>query len=140
MINYRSLLIGILAVSPFSYSAEIRVEIQNCTINKPVLLALYNSSAGFPGGKESQAFKVLSVMAEQNSTLTVFPDVPAGRYALAVYADLNDNQKLDLNLMRIPKEPYGFSRDARNAFTPPSFEQAAFEVPEGGTLQKISLK
>jgi uncharacterized protein (DUF2141 family) len=32
----------------------------------------------------------------------------------------------------IPKEPYGFSRDARGKFGPPGFEDAAIEVRDEG--------
>lgn len=40
---------------------------------------------------------------------TLATELPAGRYAVAVYVDRNRNGKLDLGMFSIPSEPYGFS-------------------------------
>lgn len=62
------------------------------------------------------------------SVTFVYPDLPAGRYALSVFHDANGDGKLDTNPAGIPIEPYGFSRDARGRFSPPSFDDAAIDV------------
>jgi len=59
-----------------------------------------------------------------------FRNLPAGTYAIAAYHDKNDNGDLD-TFLRIPREDYGFSNDARSPFGPPSFKAAAVEI--GGT-------
>ena len=38
------------------------------------------------------------------------------------------------NKMGVPREPYGFTRNARGTFGPPKFKAARFEY-EGGTLE-----
>ena len=43
--------------------------------------------------------------------IAVVKDLPPGRYAIAVFQDLNGNGKLDASFFGVPKEPYGFSRD-----------------------------
>jgi uncharacterized protein (DUF2141 family) len=53
--------------------------------------------------------------------------LPPGRYAVQVIYDRNSNNRLDSNLLRIPQEPVGFSRDAQGHMGPPKFEQAAFD-------------
>ncbi len=139
---YSSVVTGavLLAACNFALAADITVDLQGCHANKPVMLALYDSATGFPDGKKAPAIRVLSVMAEKTSAQAVFPDIKPGRYALAAYADLNNNKTLDLSFMGIPNEPYGFSRDARSTFGPPSFEQAAFDVTETGAKLQIHLK
>jgi uncharacterized protein (DUF2141 family) len=39
------------------------------------------------------------------------PNVPPGRYAVAVYHDANGNGRLDRSAIGFPQEPYGFSND-----------------------------
>lgn len=56
-----------------------------------------------------------------------FGPVPDGRYAISLFHDENGNGKLDKALM-IPREGYGFSRDAPVRMGPPSFDKAAFAV------------
>lgn len=67
-------------------------------------------------------------------------NLPPGRYALALYHDMNDNWKLDKNFVGYPKEPYGFSNNYRPVFSGPNFEDCAFEVKENGnSYLKIKL-
>ena len=68
-----------------------------------------------------------------------FTDLAPGRYALSAYYDANDNGKLDRGTFGIPKEPYGFSRDARSNFGPPEFRDAAFAVGDSATSVVIKL-
>ena len=62
------------------------------------------------------------------SVIFVYPDLPAGRYALSVFHDANNDGKLSANPAGIPIEPYGFSRDAKGRFGAPSFDDAAIDV------------
>lgn len=57
------------------------------------------------------------------------------KLAVSAYHDRNSNGKLDKNSFGIPTEPYGFSRDPKRGFGPPSFEQAAFEIDRNATSQ-----
>lgn len=66
--------------------------------------------------------------ARDGENVITVKDVPAGTWAVLSYQDENDNGVLDRNIVGIPKENYGFSRDARGQFGPPSFEEAAFTV------------
>ncbi len=64
-----------------------------------------------------------------------------GNYAASVVHDENSNDELDTNFIGIPKEGYGFSRNAAGSMGPPKFRDAAFFVsPEGTKIQKIKLK
>jgi len=65
--------------------------------------------------------------------------LPYGRYAIAVYQDLNFNDVLDKSFIGRPTEPYGFSNDARSMFGPPRFEAALFEFLAKNDSIMISL-
>jgi len=68
-----------------------------------------------------------------NETQRTMIKLPPGRYALALYHDMNDNLKLDKNFVGYPKESYGFSNNYRPIFSGPKFEDCVFEVKENGS-------
>ena len=76
---------------------------------------------------------VLSANAaiEDGRAVCEFQDVPAGTYGISSYHDKNDNGKMDLGFMRIPKEDYAASNNARGSFGPPKFEDARFDYESG---------
>ena len=65
-------------------------------------------------------------------------ELPAGRYAVAVYVDKNANGKLDRGMFGIPSEPYGFSNGG-GSFGPPSYDDAAFDFSDSGATIQIKL-
>ena len=101
-----------------------------------ILVALFDSADTF-------LHKVVngqSATAQIPAITLVFENVQPGRYALSAFHDRNGNGKLDSGAFGIPKEPFGFSRDARAPFGPPSFDDAAFDVPAEGLALVIHLK
>ena len=81
-----------------------------------------------------------SAPAQQGETTVLVKGVPAGTWAVLAYQDENGNDQLDRNLIGIPKEAYGFSRDARGKFGPPSFEDAVITVREDGAATVANVK
>jgi len=81
-----------------------------------------------------------SAPARGAETVVTVKDVPPGSWAVLAYQDENENNELDRSFIGIPKENYGFSRDARGKFGPPSFEDAAIEVKDGTTVAPVKLK
>lgn len=53
--------------------------------------------------------------------------LPAGRYAIGLMHDEDDDGHFDQGIFGIPEEGYGFSRDASGGLGAPSFESAAFD-------------
>ncbi|WEF32349.1 DUF2141 domain-containing protein [Pseudoduganella chitinolytica] len=80
-----------------------------------------------------------SVAPQPGTTTVTVPNIPPGTWAVLAYQDENGNGKLDRNLLGIPSESYGFSRDAAGRFGPPTFEQAAIEVGEEPAVAPIRL-
>ena len=68
-----------------------------------------------------------------------FDGVPPGQYAISLFHDENANGKLDKQLI-LPREGYGFSRDAPVRFGPPSFASAAFTVGTADQHQTIRMR
>lgn len=67
-----------------------------------------------------------------------FTGVKPGNYAIALLHDENNNGKADRALGMMPKEGYGFSRDAPVKMAPPKFEDAVFE--QGEATQRLTIK
>jgi uncharacterized protein (DUF2141 family) len=69
-----------------------------------------------------------------------FTGVKPGNYAIALLHDENDNGKADRALGMMPKEGYGFSRDAPVKMAPPKFKDAVFEQDEGTNRLTIKMR
>jgi len=61
-----------------------------------------------------------------------------GRYALAIYDDLNLNGRFDHTTFA-PREPYGFSNNPHPFFILPSVRSVAFTAGPGETILHIHL-
>jgi uncharacterized protein (DUF2141 family) len=75
-----------------------------------------------------------SMPAREGENVIAVPGVPKGTWAVLVYQDENGNGELDRNFIGIPKENYGFSRDAASKFGPPGFDEAAIQVGDEATV------
>lgn len=118
---------------------SLTVEIVNIAQAKGTLrLALYNDARRFEKQGESAYQQILPIKKTGALTVT-FPDVEAGRYALAVFHDVNNNGELDTNFLGIPTEPYAFSRNPRAKWKAPTFDETVFDFSGREHLQ-VSLK
>ncbi|MBX6367094.1 MAG: DUF2141 domain-containing protein [Rhodospirillales bacterium] len=63
-----------------------------------------------------------------------------GTYAIALYHDEDGDHRFTRNLVGLPIEGYGFSRDAPTAFGLPRFEDVAFTVGTGRTTLEITMR
>ncbi len=70
----------------------------------------------------------------------VFTGVSPGTYGISAFLDTNANQELDRSFLGIPKEPYGFSNNARGRFGPPAFEAISFVVSDEPIVVEIALE
>lgn len=119
-----------MAATP-ARALDLTVEVGGARSDKGfVSAALYNEVSGWM----KQTFRAERVAAGASVRL-VFRDLPAGSYALAVIHDENGNGKLDSNVVGMPTEAYGFSRDARAPFSPPKFEDAVLQLGADTTVQ-----
>lgn len=122
-----------------SPTATIKVTVSDLRNTKGVVRACLTPDADdFPKCKKSSANSVV-VPAGKTVSLS-FPGVKPGRYAIALLHDENNNNKADRALMMMPKEGFGFSRDAKVRMGPPSFDSAAFTAESGTSSQSIRMR
>lgn len=104
-----------------------------------VMVALFDRAEAFGKMLEGQRIAAALLPIDGGSARVVIGGLKPGRYAASVVHDANGNGKLDSNLLGMPVEGYGFSRDARGTMGPPGFEAAAFDLPGSGAKQTITM-
>lgn len=95
-------------------------------------VGLFNKENGFPEFGKQYIGKVVAIKNQKCSVQ--FTGLPAGKYAVATYHDVNKNNKLDLNFFGAPTEAYGFSNNARSMFSAPSFAEAGVSCSANKTI------
>ena len=95
-----------------------------------MMIALYDNSTDFL----EKTFKGKKSEISNNGCVVIFENVPEGTYAVSIFHDENENEKLDSNFIGIPKEDYGCSNDAKGFMGPPKWEDAKFELTSDKTI------
>jgi uncharacterized protein (DUF2141 family) len=135
-VRHRSRPLTALALSGFAAllvaadapTADVRVTVTGLRSHKGLVQAcLTDDPRSFPDCSADKTARTLTVPASGNVVLD-FEGVEPGRYAIALLHDENGNGRADMALAMIPKEGFGFSRDAPVRMGPPKFAAAAFEV------------
>ena len=122
-----------------NFKGSIIVKITNFRSNQGVVkIALFNSKDGFPGKRE-KALKTANSKITNKQAEIKFDNLNYGIYAIGVFHDENLNDKFDSNWLRIPKEGYGASNDAKGKFGPASFKDASFELMSDTIKIRIKL-
>lgn len=119
---------------------EIAITITELRNAKGVVRAcMTTNSEIFPRCRRDPASHRVVVAAGESVEL-VFSGVKPGRYAVALLHDENDNGKADRVLGMMPKEGFGFSRDAKVQMAPPKFEDAAFDYTGEAKVLTIRMR
>jgi uncharacterized protein (DUF2141 family) len=123
-----------------SFAGDLKLEIQGSGIaGKTIYVTVYAADHAQDFPMHDKHTRTGKVIATSDVAELLLSDFPSGEYAVAVYADINGNNKLDSNFLGIPKEPVGTSRDAKGRFGPPSFTDAAFKITDGINTMPIQL-
>ena len=118
-------------------NSGLTVQIRGLRQNGQVRLALFDKPAGFPSIEH--ASRTMLTDARDGQAELIIDPIGKGRYAIAIFQDVNADGVLNKGAFGMPTEPYGFSNDARGSFGPPSFQQAEFEFPSQ-QMMAIQLK
>ena len=130
----------IAAAAAGADAGTIRIRIAGLDTEKggAVRIAIYGEQ-GFPD--EGKELRGMEIDVEAKEAFVEFEDVPAGRYAIALYQDINGDDQCNLGLFGIPTEPVGISNNAIRRLGPPRFKDAAFELGKDEVVeQRIKLK
>ncbi|MEE4289311.1 MAG: DUF2141 domain-containing protein [Erythrobacter sp.] len=130
--------IALLAGAAPAMAGEVVITITDMRSTKGVVRACMTAKESiFPKCRKDQASHRTVVPAGETVTIR-FRNVVPGDYAVALLHDENNDGKANRALGMMPKEGYGFSRDAKVQMAPPKFEEAVFRH-DGGD-QKITIR
>ena len=135
------LALGAGAPRPADEGATIRVTVTNLRNAEGVVLAcMTTTEKSFPKCRGVDGAMATSMAAHEGSLTLTFTGVKPGRYAIALLHDENANGKADRALGMMPKEGFGFSRDAPVRMGPPSFSDAVFDMGKADRAMTIKMR
>lgn len=118
-------------------AADVTIEIKNVESSEgQINVAVYDNEAGL---NEGSSYRAIRQAAVEGTMEIVFKDMPAGEYGVMLYQDLNGNEKLDSNLLGIPKEPWSASLLGRSVFGKPGWADINFKLPDAGDRISIDM-
>jgi uncharacterized protein (DUF2141 family) len=133
-------LLILLTSTVYAQTGTVAVKVTQIDVKEggKIKIGIYDSK-GFPLlGKEIDG---IDIEVKETSATYVFKNIPAGKYAIAVFQDSNVDGELNKNMFGVPKEPYGFSNNKYGRFGPPNFEDVSFDVKEDTSISlTINLK
>ena len=131
---------GTTALSARPAGTDVTVTVANLRNHDGVVRACMTSDQDrFPRCQGSaQAHSVVSDAGA--ATVLRFRNVQPGTYAIALLHDENNNGRADRTLGMMPREGFGFSRDARVRMGPPRFRDAAIQISDTASHQTIRMR
>tara|TARA_B100001287_G_scaffold1958_1_gene1494 strand:+ start:45 stop:494 length:450 start_codon:yes stop_codon:yes gene_type:complete len=109
---------------------SLEMEINNLESNKgPIYIRILDEN-------ENPVIVGTSPVINYSSEIS-FDSIFPGKYAIQFFHDENENQKMDFNLIGIPKEKFGSSNDVKPILGPPKFKKMLFEIYQD---KKIVMK
>lgn len=127
---------ALLASSLSVQAADLVVEIDHINSDNGVVLAQVFS--GKDNYKKGVAVDSQMLTAKTGTAQMIFKDLPAGEYAVRMFHDENNNQKMETNMFGMPTEGYGYSNEAVGNMGPAKYKKMAFTIAEEDT--KVSTK
>ena len=125
------------------YAETLIVNVESNYDKGLALIGIYDKEENFGKAKVNQKLnseKVLTgaITKITNNKAQIKFDIPFGSYVLSGFQDFDDNGVISGNFLGIPKEPFGFSNDAKGKFGPPKWNDAVFifNIPN----QEVTLK
>lgn len=128
--DYRKcILILVFAALPNMIMAQhkLNLNVEGVPIEKgTICYAVYTNKNSFL--KFDKVYKSGTEKAEEGKTTIEINDLPDGEYAIAIFHDVNGNEKLDTNMLGIPKEQVAFTKGKLKMFGPPKFDECVFTL------------
>jgi len=126
--------IALAALPVSSIAGTVEVRLTGARPGGPVLVNLCAESEGM-----TRCSRNARVAVSNGTALARFENVPAGRYGVGAFQDVDANGRLGFSMMGRPNEPWGYSRNAPAVMGPPNFADAAVAVTASGGVIPVRL-
>ena len=95
---------------------------------------VFASADGWPENYQ-KAFRREAAPARPGEVAVMLPDLPPGRYAIALIHDTNANRRLDRKPSGRPREGWGMSNNPKAVLRTPGFQAAAVTLACGSRVE-----
>lgn len=101
-------------------------------------IGFYKVDDKFPKQGE-HAFVKQFVPDKTGEVKVSWEDIETGEYALAIYQDVDKNDKMKTNMVGYPKEPFAFTQNFVPKMSKPKFEQCKINFSETENTFEVTL-
>lgn len=115
-------------------AGTVEVRLTGVRPGGPVMVQLCSETQGM-----TRCARNARVAATNGTAIARFENVPAGRYGVGAFQDIDSNGRLGFSMMGRPSEPWGYSRNAPAVMGPPNFADAAVNVGAAGGIIAVQL-
>jgi len=127
-----SLLLAILFTSfskPANKTFSLTINVDKLRNSQGIVqFALYNKDGSIPDEDFKKCYKLMKAKITKGTSTITFTGIPAGKYAVNVFHDENNNGKIDKGFI-LPIEGIGFSNfNTIGLSNRPNFEKASFNL------------
>lgn len=132
----------LLASPPLTAQAQENLTIIVTGIRGPegqIAIMAFDSQQGFDKEQPAARFKFPKGELAGDS-LTVRLELAPGTYGLVLLDDENSNEKMDKNMLRIPREGFAFSGFEFSKPKKPAFDDFKMEVGDGPQIITLKLQ
>ena len=118
---------------------KVTAEVENFKNNQGICKAcIFQTATSF---EKMEALQCINTSVKDNRAVFSFSGLPDGTYAIFVFHDVNNNNKMDKNFLGIPKEGYGASSNKLPFAAAPKFSDNKFVLANQSSVQlKIRLR
>jgi uncharacterized protein (DUF2141 family) len=129
------------AITAVAAAAEpMKLQIAFTGIETPkgaIMMVLFDSEAAYNAEKPVRA---VMVPADATDVKTIVEGLPAGRYAIKSFHDIDGDHQMSVNPYGMPTEPFAFSNNAKGNMGPATWADAAFDVKAGANTHSITIQ
>ena len=119
-------------------AADVEITIRNVrNADGHIMVALYADESAYTAEHQTMGSMLPATAGEVRA---VFVGLPEGRYGIAVFHDIDSDEKLGTSVLGYPTEPFGFGNDAEVRFSRPAFSATAITVSSAATRTAVTLK
>lgn len=130
--------VTLVAAMSSAVAADVTLQINNIESSEGNLrIAIYDQQSRFD---EGMPYKSISQPAVKGKVEIALTDLPEGQYGVMLFHDINGNEKLDRNLIGMPKEPWSASLQGRSIMGPPGWFDINFKIPDVGNFIVIDMR
>lgn len=124
-----------LLLASFGQERETEVKITGIRSGKgKIVLNVFKDNASYDAEKPFKKI-VFDKAPMANGALTVKCNLEKGVYGITLLDDENDNGKIDKNLIRMPKEGFGFSNFFMEKLKKPTFDDFKVDLKSQNPIE-----